>query len=175
MDDRILHLIKRGWSGKDNPGERYDVLQIDYGCYVHLLGTNAAPQSLLGGDDEEDFSAVSVTSRSRRMTIALSAGRSWIYPRSQPTSASTRAVPHTASADLHRRLSTVSGRRAADHAVQGHPEPQTESASATRVLCRSACSPNLRIVYGTAPASGLRCITCTEVAQSIAGLRCQGP
>ena len=58
VDDRILHIIKRGWSGKDNPGERYDVLQIDYGCYVHLLGTNAAPQSLLGGDDEEDFSAV---------------------------------------------------------------------------------------------------------------------
>ena len=59
VDDRILHIIKRGWSGKDNPGERYDVLQIDYGCYVHLLGTNAAPQSLLGGDDdEEEFSAV---------------------------------------------------------------------------------------------------------------------
>ncbi|TCJ00805.1 hypothetical protein [Aeromicrobium sp. IC_218] len=58
VDDRILHIIKRGWSGKDNPGERYDVLQIDYGCYVHLLGTNAAPQSLLGGDDEDEFSAV---------------------------------------------------------------------------------------------------------------------
>lgn len=58
VDDRILHIIKRGWSGKDKPGERYDVLQIDYGCYVHLLGTNAAPQSLLGGDDDEEFSAV---------------------------------------------------------------------------------------------------------------------
>ncbi|MGL5849989.1 MAG: hypothetical protein ACRCZD_04315 [Phycicoccus sp.] len=58
VDDRILHIIKRGWSGKDNPGERYDVLQIDYGCYVHLLGTNAAPQSLLGGNDDEEFSAV---------------------------------------------------------------------------------------------------------------------
>ncbi|WP_252975323.1 ORC-CDC6 family AAA ATPase [Janibacter melonis] len=58
VDDRILHIIKRGWSGKDTPGERYDVLQIDYGCYVHLLGTHAAPQSLLGGDDEEEFSAV---------------------------------------------------------------------------------------------------------------------
>jgi hypothetical protein len=57
VDDRILHIIKRGWSGKDHPGERYDVLQIDYGCYVHLLGTNAAPQSLLGGDHDE-FSAV---------------------------------------------------------------------------------------------------------------------
>ncbi|WP_010542582.1 hypothetical protein [Dietzia alimentaria] len=58
VDDRILHIIKRGWSGKDKPGERYDVLQIDYGCYVHLLGTHAAPQSLLGGDDNQDFSTV---------------------------------------------------------------------------------------------------------------------
>lgn len=58
VDDRILHIIKRGWSGKDKPGERYDVLQIDYGCYVQLLGTNAAPQGLLGGDDDEEFSAV---------------------------------------------------------------------------------------------------------------------
>ncbi len=58
MDDRTLHIIKRGWPGKDNPGERYDVVQIDYGCYVHLLGTNSAPQSLLGGDDDKQFSAV---------------------------------------------------------------------------------------------------------------------
>ena len=58
VDDRLLHIIKRGWSHQDNPGERYDVVQIDYGCYVHLLGTNAAPQSLLGGNDEEEFLAV---------------------------------------------------------------------------------------------------------------------
>lgn len=58
VDDRILHIIKRGWSGKDNPGERYDVLQIDYGCYVHLLGTHSAPQSLLGSNDDDEFSAV---------------------------------------------------------------------------------------------------------------------
>lgn len=57
-DDRILHIIKRGWSGKDKPGERYDVIQIDYGCYVQLLGTTAAPQGLLGGNDYEEFSAV---------------------------------------------------------------------------------------------------------------------
>ena len=59
VDDRILHIIKRGWSGQDKPGERFDVLQIDYGCYVHLLGTNSAPSSFLGGDgDDHDFSAV---------------------------------------------------------------------------------------------------------------------
>ncbi|WP_404474756.1 hypothetical protein [Microbacterium aerolatum] len=58
VDERILHIIKRGWSGKDKPGERYDVLQIDYGCYVHLLGTTSAPQGLLGGDDSDEFSTV---------------------------------------------------------------------------------------------------------------------
>jgi len=59
VDDRILHIIKRGWSAKDSPGDRFDVLQIDYGCYVHLLGTTAAPQSFLSGsDDDQAFSAV---------------------------------------------------------------------------------------------------------------------
>jgi hypothetical protein len=28
IDDRILHVIKRGYSSKDDPGERFDVLQI---------------------------------------------------------------------------------------------------------------------------------------------------
>src|SRR5699024_9280594 len=58
VDDRILHIIKSGWSGKDNPGERYDVLHIDVGCYVHLLVTNAAPQAVLGENDEKEFSVV---------------------------------------------------------------------------------------------------------------------
>lgn len=63
VDDRILHIIKRGYSSKDNPGERFDVLQIDYGCYVHLLGTTAAPQRFLGegSDDETAFAAVVAT------------------------------------------------------------------------------------------------------------------
>jgi hypothetical protein len=55
VDDRILHVIKRGYSSKDQPGTRFDVLQIDYGCYVQLLRTNSAPQGLLGeeGPDED--------------------------------------------------------------------------------------------------------------------------
>ncbi|MFT4227057.1 hypothetical protein [Micropruina sp.] len=63
VDDRILHIIKRGYSSKDNPGERYDVLQIDYGCYVHLLGTSAAPQRFLTDDTDDDsaFGAVMAT------------------------------------------------------------------------------------------------------------------
>jgi hypothetical protein len=55
-DDRILHIIKRGYSSKDDAGERFDVLQIDYGCYVHLLKTkDRAPQGMLAlGDISDD-------------------------------------------------------------------------------------------------------------------------
>lgn len=52
VDDRLLHIIKQGYSSKDEPGKRYDVLQIDYGCYVHLLGTAGAPTELIGELDE---------------------------------------------------------------------------------------------------------------------------
>lgn len=52
VDDRLLHIIKQGYSSKDEPGKRYDVLQIDYGCYVHLLGTAGAPTGLIGELDE---------------------------------------------------------------------------------------------------------------------------
>ncbi|WP_141681756.1 ORC-CDC6 family AAA ATPase [Mycobacterium malmoense] len=53
VDDRLLHIIKQGYSSKDEPGKRYDVLQIDYGCYVHLLGTAAAPIALIEEVDED--------------------------------------------------------------------------------------------------------------------------
>jgi hypothetical protein len=46
-DARILHIIKRGYSAQDEPGVRYDVFQIDYGCYVDLVATGTrAPQGL---------------------------------------------------------------------------------------------------------------------------------
>jgi len=54
VDDRILHVIKRGYSHSDRPGIRYDVLQIDYGCYVQLLATQSAPQTLFGADTPAD-------------------------------------------------------------------------------------------------------------------------
>ncbi len=57
VDDRLLHIIKQGYSSKDEPGKRYDVLQIDYGCYVHLLGTAAAPTALIG-DNVDDNNAL---------------------------------------------------------------------------------------------------------------------
>lgn len=60
IDSRLLHLIKRGYSAQDEPGVRYDVLQIDYGCYVNLMKTSKEPRGLLAldlddGKAEEQF------------------------------------------------------------------------------------------------------------------------
>lgn len=57
IDDRILHLIKKGYSSNADPGARFDVLEIDYGCYVGLLGTANAPQHLFGDQGAADDSA----------------------------------------------------------------------------------------------------------------------
>lgn len=46
VNNRVLHIIKRSISAKDNPGVRYDVYLIDYGCYVDLLTTQLAPQDI---------------------------------------------------------------------------------------------------------------------------------
>lgn len=52
-DSRVLHVLKRSVSSRDEPGVRYDVFKLDYGCYVNLLSTSKAPQGLLPLDDEE--------------------------------------------------------------------------------------------------------------------------
>lgn len=59
VDDRILHLIKKGYSSNAEPGARFDVLQIDYGCYVQLLTTQAAPRTLFGEDAIDDETSMS--------------------------------------------------------------------------------------------------------------------
>jgi len=51
FDARLLHVIKRSISGHDEPGARYDVYKLDYGCYVDLLTTSKAPEKLLDVDD----------------------------------------------------------------------------------------------------------------------------
>lgn len=54
-DARVLHILKRSISSHDEPGVRYDVYKLDYGCYVNLLSTTKAPQGLLPfGDDSSD-------------------------------------------------------------------------------------------------------------------------
>jgi hypothetical protein len=46
FDARVLHLVRRGYSAQDAPGERYDVYLIDFGAYVDTINTQAAPQEL---------------------------------------------------------------------------------------------------------------------------------
>ncbi len=52
FDGRLLHILKRNVSSHDDPGVRYDVYKLDYGCYVDLITTTHAPQGLL--PDEVD-------------------------------------------------------------------------------------------------------------------------
>lgn len=54
FDERVLHVIKRGISARDQPGIRYDAYKIDYGAYVDLISTNNAPGGLFALDESPD-------------------------------------------------------------------------------------------------------------------------
>jgi hypothetical protein len=56
-NSRVLHVIKRGIAARDQPGVRYDVFAIDYGCYVELLTTARAPAGLLGLEEEDEVAS----------------------------------------------------------------------------------------------------------------------
>lgn len=57
-DERVLHVLRRGISAKDQPGQRYNVYGIDYGCYVDLISTARAPQGVLDlGEGTSDHSS----------------------------------------------------------------------------------------------------------------------
>ena len=51
FDSRLLHILKKNVSSREEPGSRYDVYKIDYGCYVDLINTTKAPEGLLLDDD----------------------------------------------------------------------------------------------------------------------------
>lgn len=55
FDSRLLHVLKRNISTHDEPGGRFDVYKIDYGCYVDLVNTSKAPLGLFQPDDDEGF------------------------------------------------------------------------------------------------------------------------
>lgn len=64
-DARVLHILKKGISSKEEAGKRYDVYKIDYGCYVDLINTSKAPQGLFETDDgafvevpEDDYRSI---------------------------------------------------------------------------------------------------------------------
>ncbi len=56
FDARVIHVLKRGVSTHDQPGARYDVYKLDYGCYVDLMATARAPLGLFLVDEEDDSS-----------------------------------------------------------------------------------------------------------------------
>lgn len=68
-DARVLHLLKRGISTHDEPGVRYDVYKLDYGCYVDLVSTAKAPVGLLLTDNDEAIEVPPDDYRSIRRAI----------------------------------------------------------------------------------------------------------
>jgi hypothetical protein len=53
FDLRILHLMRRGYADKDNPGVRYNIYSLDYGTYVDLKHTSKQPEIDFFEDREE--------------------------------------------------------------------------------------------------------------------------
>lgn len=67
FDARVLHVVRRGYSAQDEPGERYDVYVIDYGAYVDLMQTRYAPQGMLPiGDTPDETTYVDVPTQDLR-------------------------------------------------------------------------------------------------------------
>lgn len=69
FDARILHILKRGTSSHDEPGVRYDVYKIDYGCYVELINTSKSPEGLYQEEDGEFVEVPKDDHRSIRRAI----------------------------------------------------------------------------------------------------------
>ncbi len=59
-DARVLHVIKRSVSARDEPGKRYDVYALDLGCYVELIRTAKAPEGLYEAEQEGEAGWVQV-------------------------------------------------------------------------------------------------------------------
>jgi hypothetical protein len=60
FDSRLLHILKKNISSNDEPGARYDVYKIDYGCYVDLINTNKMPEGLFFANESGDEKFVEV-------------------------------------------------------------------------------------------------------------------
>ena len=59
-DARVIHIIKQSIAGKDDPGVRYNVYSVDYGCYVDLINTSKAPKGLFEIETESGLEFVNV-------------------------------------------------------------------------------------------------------------------
>lgn len=82
FDARVLHLVRRGYADKDNPGVRYNIFTLDYGTYVDLLGTSRAPQDPAEGGIEGDGNAAEfiVPFDDRRRIRRVILTREVLYP-----------------------------------------------------------------------------------------------
>jgi len=54
-DARILHLIRRGYSDKENAGIRYNIYTLDYGTYVDLIHTSKEPEIDMPSTEDDDL------------------------------------------------------------------------------------------------------------------------
>ena len=54
-DSRVLHVLKRNVSSRSDPGVRFNVFKLDYGCYVDLITTSKEPQGMLFKDDNNGW------------------------------------------------------------------------------------------------------------------------
>jgi hypothetical protein len=54
FDARVVHVVRKGYSAQDEPGERYDVYVIDYGAYVDLIHTKSEPLGVLPLDEADE-------------------------------------------------------------------------------------------------------------------------
>jgi hypothetical protein len=54
FDSRLIHLMRRGYSHKGQPGVRFDIFRLDYGTYVDLIGTHNAPEMDMFGEIPKD-------------------------------------------------------------------------------------------------------------------------
>jgi hypothetical protein len=60
FDSRLLHVLKKNISSNDEPGIRYDVYKIDYGCYVDLINTARSPEGLFEADESGGYTFIEV-------------------------------------------------------------------------------------------------------------------
>lgn len=51
-DERVLHVVRRGISSRDQPGVRFNAYGLDYGCYVHLTAAKA-PKGLFKAESTD--------------------------------------------------------------------------------------------------------------------------
>jgi hypothetical protein len=66
FDARVLHIVRKGYSAQDAPGERFDVYVIDYGAYIDLIQTKNAPGGMLPCGEEGEEAWVDVPTQDLR-------------------------------------------------------------------------------------------------------------